>query len=124
VAPTYAPKAVKQIIAAGNEIATKPYRYGGGHGSWKDSGYDCSGSVSYALHGARLIKRAMASGEYAGWGRSGRGDWVTIYANGGHAYMTVAGIRFDTSGLDADGSRWHREKRSSSGYSVRHPKGL
>ena len=125
VPPRYAPRAVKRIIAAGNEIAKRPYRYGGGHASWKSKGYDCSGSVSYALRGARLVKRPMSSGEYVRWGRRGKGEWVTVYANGGHMYMTVAGLRFDTSGLDADGSRWHRSSRSASGrYSVRHPRGL
>jgi peptidoglycan hydrolase-like protein with peptidoglycan-binding domain len=124
VAPASAPQAVKQVIAAGNEIATKPYKYGGGHGDWQDSGYDCSGSISYALRGARLVRRPMSSGEYPSWGHSGRGQWITVYAHGGHAYMVVAGLRFDTSGLDEDGSRWHRTKRPTSGYSVRHPKGL
>jgi hypothetical protein len=124
VAPSWAPREVKQVIAAGNEIAKKPYRYGGGHASWKDSGYDCSGSISYALRGAKLVRRAMSSGEYVGWGRRGKGKWITVYAHGGHAYMVVAGLRFDTSGLDADGSRWHRSKRSTSGYSIRYPKGL
>jgi cell wall-associated NlpC family hydrolase len=124
VAPASAPRAVKQVIAAGNEIAKRPYKYGGGHGRWRDSGYDCSGSVSYALHGARLVRRAMSSGEYAGWGRAGRGRWITVYAHGGHAYMVVAGLRFDTSGLDEDGSRWHRTKRPTRGYAVRHPRAL
>ena len=124
VAPSSAPRAVKQVIAAGNEIAKKPYRYGGGHGSWNDSGYDCSGSVSYALHGARLVRRPMSSGEYPSWGWRGRGRWITVYAHGGHMYMVVAGLRFDTSGLDEDGTRWHRTKRPTDGYSVRHPKGL
>ena len=79
------------MIAAGNEIATKPYKYGGGHGSWNDSGYDCSGSVSYALHGAGLVSRPRDSGEFMSWGASGRGDWITIYAHGSHVYMMVAG---------------------------------
>jgi cell wall-associated NlpC family hydrolase len=124
VAPASAPPAVKQVIAAGNEIAKKPYKYGGGHGDWTDSGYDCSGSISYALHGARLVRRSRSSGEYASWGSSGRGRWITVYAHGGHAYMVVAGLRFDTSGLDEDGSRWHRTKRPTDGYAVRHPQGL
>ena len=124
VAPESAPDAVKKVIAAGNEIAKKPYRYGGGHGDWEDSGYDCSGSVSYALRGARLVKRPMSSGEYPSWGKPGRGEWITVYAHGGHMYMVVAGLRFDTSGLKEDGSRWHDTKRSRSGYAVRHPAGL
>jgi cell wall-associated NlpC family hydrolase len=124
VAPESAPEAVKAIIAAGNKIAKKPYRYGGGHGRWNDSGYDCSGSISYALHGAGLVSRPRSSGEYETWASSGRGEWITVYANGGHAYMVVAGLRFDTSGLDEDGSRWHRTKRPTDGYVVRHPRGL
>jgi peptidoglycan hydrolase-like protein with peptidoglycan-binding domain len=124
VAPSSAPPEVKEVIEAGNEIAKKPYKYGGGHGDWTDSGYDCSGSISYALHGAGLVRRARSSGEYASWGRSGRGEWITVYAHGGHAYMMVAGLRFDTSGLDEDGSRWHRTKRPTDGYAVRHPGGL
>ncbi|HEU4975532.1 MAG TPA: peptidoglycan-binding protein [Baekduia sp.] len=124
VAPADAPQAVKDIIAAGNEIAKKPYIYGGGHGSWKDRGYDCSGSVSYALHGAGLLDASMPSGSFESWGERGRGDWVTLYANGGHMYMVVAGIRFDTSGRSQDGTRWHADMRSGSGFVAVHPKGL
>jgi cell wall-associated NlpC family hydrolase len=124
VAPADAPRAVKQVIAAGNEIATKPYKYGGGHGSWNDSGYDCSGSVSYALHGAGLVRRPMDSGEFMSWGRRGRGEWITVYAHGGHVYMMIAGIRFDTSGRREDGTRWHDTRASREGYAVRHPAGL
>ena len=124
IAPASAPDAVKQIIAAGNKIAKTPYVYGGGHGKWEDRGYDCSGSVSYALHGAGLLDQAKASGDFMGWGAAGPGQWVTIYANGGHAYMVVAGIRFDTSGRSQAGTRWQADNRSSSGYSVRHPEGL
>jgi peptidoglycan hydrolase-like protein with peptidoglycan-binding domain len=123
-APADAPQVVKDIIKAGNRIASKPYRYGGGHGRWKDSGYDCSGSVSFALHGARLLKAAMPSGSFMNWGKKGRGKWVTIYAHGGHMYMVVAGLRFDTSGLSSAGSRWQADMRSASGYAVRHPAGL
>ena len=115
---------MKDIIAAGNAIAHKPYRYGGGHGRWDDSGYDCSGSVSYALHGAALLNTQLTSAQFESWGAAGAGQWVTIYANGGHVYMYVAGLRFDTSGLSADGTRWHTDTRSSSGYVVRHPDGL
>jgi peptidoglycan hydrolase-like protein with peptidoglycan-binding domain len=124
MAPASAPQAVKDIIAAGNNIAHKPYRYGGGHGRWNDTGYDCSGSVSYALHGAGLLNTQLTSGEFETWGVAGAGQWVTIYANGGHVYMYVAGLRFDTSGLSSDGTRWHTSTRSSSGYVVRHPDGL
>jgi cell wall-associated NlpC family hydrolase len=124
VAPADAPEAVKQVIEAGNEIATKPYKYGGGHGRWNDSGYDCSGSVSYALHGAGLVNRSRDSGGFMSWGASGRGDWITVYAHGGHVYMMVAGIRFDTSGRREDGTRWHDTRASRKGYAVRHPRGL
>jgi peptidoglycan hydrolase-like protein with peptidoglycan-binding domain len=124
IAPASAPDAVKQIIAAGNAIAKKPYRYGGGHGTWNDSAYDCSGSVSYALHGAGLLNTQLTSGEFERWGAAGAGQWVTIYANSGHVYMIVAGIRFDTSGATAAGSRWQTDMRSTSGYVVRHPDGL
>jgi peptidoglycan hydrolase-like protein with peptidoglycan-binding domain len=124
IAPADAPEEVKQVIAAGNEIATKPYKYGGGHGQWNDSGYDCSGSVSYALHGAGLVGRPRDSGEFMSWGASGRGDWITVYAHGGHVYMMVAGIRFDTSGRAEDGTRWHSTRASREGYTVRHPSGF
>jgi peptidoglycan hydrolase-like protein with peptidoglycan-binding domain len=123
-APANAPEQVKQIIAAGNAIAKKPYRYGGGHGRWQDTGYDCSGSVSYALHGAGLLDTAMPSGNFTSWGDKGPGQWVTLYANGGHMYMVVAGLRFDTSGRQQDGTRWHADMRSSSGYTAVHPPGL
>jgi peptidoglycan hydrolase-like protein with peptidoglycan-binding domain len=123
-APANAPDAVKQIIAAGNAIANKPYIYGGGHGKWDDKGYDCSGSVSYALHAAGLLDAPLPSGDFTSWGEKGPGQWVTIYANGGHMYMVVAGLRFDTSGRQQDGTRWHDSSRSSSGYTVVHPPGL
>jgi peptidoglycan hydrolase-like protein with peptidoglycan-binding domain len=123
-APASAPDAVKQIIAAGNAIALKPYVYGGGHAKWEDRGYDCSGSVSYALHGAGLLDQALPSGNFETWGEPGPGQWVTIYANGGHMYMVVAGLRFDTSGRQQDGTRWHTDMRSGSGYTVVHPPGL
>jgi hypothetical protein len=118
------PLRVRRIIAAGDRIAHKPYKYGGGHGRWNDSGYDCSGSVSYALHGAGLLSSALTSGDLMSWGAPGRGRWVTIYARPGHVYMVVAGRRYDTTGRDASGTRWQRTHRSSSGYVVRHPPGL
>jgi peptidoglycan hydrolase-like protein with peptidoglycan-binding domain len=124
VAPAGAPPQVQQIIAAGNQIASKPYKFGGGHGKWIDSGYDCSGSVSFALHGAGLLDQAMPSGSFTSWGDPGPGQWVTIYANGGHIYMVVAGLRFDTSGRSNHNTRWQAEQRPSSGYTVRHPTGL
>ena len=122
--PASAPPAVVAIIEAGNAIATKPYKYGGGHGKWNDTGYDCSGSMSYALHGAGLLDEALDSSGFMSWGDAGKGQWVTIYAKGSHSYMMVAGLRFDTSGRSDDGSRWHTSKRSSAGYTVRHPAGL
>jgi len=124
VAPAGAPAQVAAIIAAGNQIASKPYVYGGGHGKWIDAGYDCSGSVSYALHGAGLLDVAMPSGNFVTWGDAGPGQWVTIYANGGHMYMVVAGLRFDTSGRSVHNTRWQAEQRSPDGYVVRHPSGL
>ena len=124
-APADAPPEVQAIIAAGNRIARKPYRYGGGHGRWNDTGYDCSGSVSFALHGASLLDSALDSTGLERWGQAGPGQWVTIYSNSGHAYMVVAGLRFDTSGRDSrTDTRWHAERRSASGYVVRHPPGL
>jgi Putative peptidoglycan binding domain len=124
VAPSDAPAEVQAIIAAGNKIASKPYKYGGGHGRWRDSGYDCSGSLSYALHGAGLLSAPLDSSGFMSWGGRGRGDWVTIYTNPSHAYMVVAGLRFDTSARKASGSRWTETMRSSRGYRVRHPEGL
>jgi hypothetical protein len=122
--PVEAPESVKTMIRAGNVIAKKPYRYGGGHGNFRDTGYDCSGSVSYALYKAHLLKEALDSTGFMSWGDNGPGTWVSIYANSGHAYMTVAGLRFDTSGKSAKGSRWQSAMRSGSGYRVRHPVGL
>lgn len=124
LAPAGAPQAVKDAVAAANRIVGKPYVYGGGHGDFEDSGYDCSGAVSYVLHGAGLLKRTRASGDLMSWGRKGPGDWVTVYANGGHAYVVVAGLRFDTSGKGGRGPRWRPEARSGRGYAVRHSKGL
>ena len=118
------PEAVKLIIAAGNQIHDLPYKYGGGHGVWDDTGYDCSGSVSFAFHGAGLLDEALDSTGFMSWGDPGEGQWITTYANPGHAYMIVAGLRFDTSGRVADGSRWHASMRSAGGYTVRHPPGL
>jgi len=121
-APASAPPQVQAVIAVGNVIASKPYRWGGGHGRWNDTGYDCSGSVSYALHGADLLAAPRDSTGLERYGAAGAGQWVTIYANGGHAYMVVAGLRFDTSG--ANPSRWQRAMRPGSGFVVRHPAGL
>ena len=124
VAPASAPAEVQAIIEAGNEIATKPYKYGGGHTRWNDSGYDCSGSVSYVLHAAGLLNRALDSTGFMGYGERGRGTWVTIRSNPSHAYMIVAGLRFDTSARRQTGNRWSEQMRSASGYRGRHPEGL
>lgn len=126
IAPYDAPEAVQRIIAAGNIISRSPYKWGGGHGRWLDDGYDCSGSVSFALAAAGFLDRPLVSGELARWGEPGPGRWVTIYANDGHVYMTVAGLRFDTSGRDSrtGGSRWQPDHRSPKGFAVRHPPGL
>src|SRR6476620_9535919 len=98
IPPVNAPPAVKQVIAAANKIATKPYIWGGGHGRWWDKGYDCSGSVSYALHGGTFLTAPMDSSDLMHWGKGGLGRWITVYTNPGHAYAVIAGLRWDTSG--------------------------
>jgi hypothetical protein len=122
--PTDAPKRVKRVIRAANRISHTPYVWGGGHGRWKDIGYDCSGSVSYALRGGNLLSSPKTSGSLASWGKAGHGKWITVYANSGHVWMKFrGGIKFDTSG--ASPSRWQKVgNTSSSGYTIRHPKGL
>jgi cell wall-associated NlpC family hydrolase len=122
--PPGAPPAVGLVMAAGNAIAGLPYLYGGGHGGFKDSAYDCSGSISYALAAAGLVTSPMASGPFMSWGEPGPGKWITVYANAGHAYMVVAGWRFDTSALSGGGTRWTRAMRGSGGFVARHPPGL
>src|SRR4051794_3028384 len=117
------PRTVRRVIAAASRIAHKPYRYGGGHGSWNDWGYDCSGSVSYALHGGGLLSSPLDSSSLMGYGAPGRGRYITVYANPGHAFMVIAGRRFDTTGRDESGSRWNQRLRDTSGYVVRHPVG-
>jgi hypothetical protein len=127
IAPDSAPQEVKDVIAAANRITTKPYRYGGGHGRWEDSGYDCSGAVSYALHGGGFLSKPLDSTGFESWGQSGTGAWITVYANSGHAYAVIAGLRFDTSsgGSDAgDGPRWRTKTRPTSGYVARYPVGF
>jgi peptidoglycan hydrolase-like protein with peptidoglycan-binding domain len=115
------PARVARAIRAGNRINSLPYRYGGGHGSFSDSGYDCSGSVSYVLHAAGALGSPLDSGELMSYGAPGRGRYITVYANAGHAFAVVNGRRFDTSGA---GGRWQSSMRSSAGYVVRHPVGL
>ncbi|MFL5840467.1 MAG: hypothetical protein ACJ77Z_08445 [Thermoleophilaceae bacterium] len=140
IAPDDAPPEVKAVIEAGNHIATLPYVYGGGHNArFSGRGYDCSGSVSYALHGGGLLTAPLDSGSFMSWADPGPGSWITIYTNPGHAYMVVAGLRFDTSmrtplagtarhrsGHRTSGtsSRWSTRMRSASGYKVRHPAGF
>jgi hypothetical protein len=133
VAPASAPRRVKRVIAAANEIVEKPYVYGGGHRPFRsgrlDRGYDCSGAVSHALHGGRFLGSPLPSSALMSWGSRGPGQWITVYAHGGHAYVVVAGYRFDTSMRDADapgpstGPRWSRSLRKSSAFVARHPAG-
>lgn len=121
-APTHAPKRVKRVINWANRIRNKPYVWGGGHSSFNSRGYDCSGAVSFALRGGRFISRPMASGSYMNWKRRGKGKWITVYANRGHMYLIVAGLRFDTSMTPGNGPGWSRSHRSTGGrFSARHP---
>jgi len=125
VAPLEAPNVVAAVIQAGNQIARTPYKWGGGHGAWADSGYDCSGSVSFALAGAGLLSSPLDSTAFERWGAAGPGRWITVYANATHAFMVVAGLRFDTGGLDAPTkTRWQPTMRSTAGFVARHPPGL
>jgi hypothetical protein len=127
-APAEAPPQVHAAIAAANRIVGKPYRYGGGHGKVEDSGYDCSGTVSYALIGAKLLKAPLDSSSFMRWGESGPGAWITVYTNPGHAYVVIAGLRLDTSAAgDPSGNkgpRWRPVLRSTRGFRARHPVGL
>lgn len=125
VAPADAPEAVKRVIAAGNRIRKKPYVYGGGHKSFKSKGYDCSGAVSYVLRAAGVLASPLPSGSLMKWGVPGAGAWITVYANGGHAYAVIAGLRWDTSAVGepvnrGSGPRWRATKRSPKGYVARH----
>jgi hypothetical protein len=122
--PETAPPAVKAAVAAANTIRTRPYIWGGGHARWWSPGYDCSGAVSYALHGAGLITTPMDSGEMMNWGVPGKGRWITIYANAGHAFAVIDGLRWDTVGdEEGTGPRWHPEMVSTTGFVARHPAG-
>jgi hypothetical protein len=124
--PLEAPPEIRAIIEAGNTIARHPYKWGGGHGKWQDTGYDCSGSVSYALAAAGLLDTPLASGPLMSWGRPGKGEWLTIYSNPGHVFMVVAGVRFDTSAANRGrtGSRFTNDMRPTNGYVARHWPGL
>ena len=121
IAPDCAPNRVKDVIAAANKIRKKPYRWGGGHGKWKDSGYDCSGAVSYALHGGRFLDSPLDSSGLGAWGKRGKGEWITVYGAPSHAYMVVAGLRFDTAMVRGDGPGWSKRLRSTpESYKKRH----
>jgi hypothetical protein len=129
VPPANAPRQVRKAIKAGNRIHKRPYIWGGGHRSFKSSGYDCSGAVSYVLHAAGLLPSPMASGPLMSWGTPGIGSWITVYANQGHAWMTVAGLRFDTSAAgeslnQGSGPRWRFNMRPATGYATRFSPGL
>jgi len=120
--PASAPDAIKAAIEAANSIATTPYVWGGGHGSFESSGYDCSGAVSFALNGGGFLESPLDSTGLSTWGEAGPGQWITVYANSGHAWMTIAGLAFDTSG--GAGPRWHPEMvNSPEGFIARHPSG-
>jgi len=124
IAPIDAPAAVRRTIGAANRIRAKPYLWGGGHGRWWDRGYDCSGAVSFALRGGGFLERPLPSGPMTHWGKPGPGHWITVYANAGHAYAVIAGLRWDTSGnTHGTGPRWHSDPADSDGFVARHPVG-
>jgi hypothetical protein len=125
IPPKSAPARVKKVIAAANKIRSKPYVWGGGHARWWDRGYDCSGAVSFALHGGKFLESPLPSGPMMNWAEEGEGRWITVYANGGHAYAVIAGFRWDTSGDSGGetGPRWHEDLRDNVGFTARHPAG-
>jgi hypothetical protein len=124
-APRNAPAAVKRAIAAGNRLQGKPYKWGGGHSHHHDSGYDCSGTASYVLREAGLLKGSLTSSGFYHYGKRGQGKWITVYATNGHVFLTVAGLRLDTGGgRNRSGPRWKPETRQASGNIMRHPAGL
>lgn len=126
IAPSNAPVIVMRVIGAANQIRHRPYVWGGGHRSWLSHGYDCSGAVSYALHGAGLLDVTMVSGQLESFGDAGPGKWITVYANAQHVFMLVAGLRFDTRGNQpgVSGPRWHRASVDTRKFAARHPAGL
>ena len=125
VSPRDAPGVVRQAIEAGNELIGKPYRYGGGHGTFYDSGYDCSGTTSYVLHAIGHLETPTPSGYFRRYGESGPGRWITVYAHNGHVFMVIAGLRLDTGyGDGARGPQWLTRGRPADGYVMRHPTGL
>jgi hypothetical protein len=129
-APSMAPIQVQRAIWAGDKIRHKPYIYGGGHGRWNDAGYDCSGAVSYVLHAAGLLGTSMDSTDFMSWGRNGLGRWITVYTNPAHAFIEIAGIRFDTSSEEdpspppGTGPRWRPLMHDTGGFVARHPSGF
>jgi hypothetical protein len=128
IPPADAPPNIQNAIIAANTIRKHPYRYGGGHRSFYDTGYDCSGAVSFLLYGAGLLEAPMPSGPFMSWGSPGKGQWISVFANGGHAYAVIAGLRWDTSAANdprgsGKGPRWRRLKRSPKGFAVRHIEG-
>jgi hypothetical protein len=129
IAPASAPKRVKRVIRAANRLVYKPYKHGGGHHGWKDNAYDCSGSVSYALHGGGLVGEAFDSREFASWAVAGRGSWITVWTDPGrHTYAVIAGLRFDTEPRWPEkgehGPRWRRTLWNEDGFVARHPAGF
>ncbi|MGB2709965.1 MAG: hypothetical protein WBC33_00490 [Conexibacter sp.] len=120
-APAAAPIEVQRAIWAANLLRNKPYIYGGGHKSFRARGYDCSGTVSYALHAAGLLDSPLDSSSFMRWGKRGKGTWITVYTNPGHAFVVIAGLRLDTSGSGESGPRWREEPRSTRGFRARHP---
>jgi hypothetical protein len=118
------PRAISAAARGADRIAGAPYKYGGGHGSFSDAGYDCSGSVSYVLHAAGLLSSPLDSAQLMSYGAPGHGRHITVYANSGHAFVVIRGRRFDTTGRNSSGSRWQPSMRSTSGYVARHPPGL
>ena len=127
VAPINAPPAVQNVIDAGNQIAHLPYRFGGGHGTFEDNAYDCSGSLSFVFAAAGLLNTTVTSGQLMTWGKPGPGKWITVFAAPGHTFMYVAGVRFDTVALAETGSRWSNRSANEpdlKSFVVRHPAGL
>lgn len=122
--PASAPLAVRLAIWAGDELQNQPYVWGGGHGGFRSSGYDCSGSVSFVLHAAGALDTPLVAAQLMSYGRPGPGRWITIYASATHTFMFVAGLRLDTSGGGPSGPRWRTVARSLSGFVARHPAGL
>ena len=124
-APANAPEAVKRAIWAANSLRRLPYKWGGGHGSFFDNGYDCSGTVSFALHYAGALDAPAQSSELLNYGERGRGRWITVYSREGHTFAVIAGLRLDTTGYSGtEGPRWHADGRETWGFEARHPVGL